>query len=319
MSIYVYRTANSTGALQLARALNGIRVRQVPALRAEDVLVCWGSHAGPQGNRIRALNNVPLGNKFEDAVKLKAAGVRTVEVSRQKPFAQQVPARFVDEPRRIINQAVINVNLKDLYNNVLEMAQDFAENEDPNFNSPVFVRGVNDFRDNVVSFAAALAGGNRVQADVARPRVQNPVPQGEWVGRLDNHKAGGDLLKPPAAPDYYVRKEVIVEEYRVHSFCGKSIRAGKKELREGFANPSKWVRTWDGGWQIKYDGVSVKQAHRDIAHAAVKALGLDFGAVDIGKLENGNLIVLEVNRAPGIEGGTVENYMNAVQRWMRGE
>jgi len=49
-----------------------------------------------------------------------------------------------------------------------------------------------------------------------------------------------------------------------------------------------------------------------VALAAVSALGLDFGAVDIIYNEHENqYYVLEVNTAPGLEGTTVEKYAEA--------
>ena len=67
-----------------------------------------------------------------------------------------------------------------------------------------------------------------------------------------------------------------------------------------------------------YDGVSSRQPHRDLAHRACEALGLQFGAVDIGEQVDGSLVVLEVNRAPGLEDGTVARYAGAITRWMQG-
>ena len=126
---------------------------------------------------------------------------------------------------------------------------------------------------------------------------------------------------PLLNPDYWSKKEPIVREFRVHSFLGRSIRAGVKDLRDGFtsATAHPWVRSWEAGWRIRYDGVSSRQRHRDLAHAAVRALGLDFGAVDIAEKADGSLMVLEVNRAPGLEGGTVDAYASAVERWLNGE
>ena len=48
----------------------------------------------------------------------------------------------------------------------------------------------------------------------------------------------------------------------------------------------------------------------------MRALGLDFGAVDIVINRDNQPVILEVNAAPGIQGTTLENYKKAVQRWM---
>lgn len=147
-----------------------------------------------------------------------------------------------------------------------------------------------------------------------------PLPQPvEWLPRRNNHIGGSDLLRPPAAPDYWVKKEDIVEEYRLHMFGGKSIRAGKKVRREQRPDgqPSHdWIRSFDAGWIIAYEEFKSTKQMRELAARAVAALGLDFGAVDLAKKRDGTLIVLEVNRAPGIEGGTVGAYVGAIRGWI---
>jgi glutathione synthase/RimK-type ligase-like ATP-grasp enzyme len=65
---------------------------------------------------------------------------------------------------------------------------------------------------------------------------------------------------------------------------------------------------------ISYEGVS--PAHRNLAKKAVESLGLTFGAVDIGRKADNSLIVLEVNRAPGLEGNTINAYANAIVRYL---
>jgi hypothetical protein len=166
-------------------------------------------------------------------------------------------------------------------------------------------------------------------ATVAAPVASLSIPDPSWIARSSNHVGGNDLLSGLQNGDYYAKKEAFVAEYRVHSFMGRSIRAGRKVPRTvtdptpftGTANP--WIRSWDGGWRISYADdfatSSKKQKIRDIAHAATKALGLHFGAVDVGELADGTLVVLEVNRAPGIEEGTIEAYGRAVHKWLSGE
>lgn len=166
----------------------------------------------------------------------------------------------------------------------------------------------------------------------AGPNPPITIEAARWIPRKNNHVGGNDLLTRTEHPDFWVYKMNIVEEYRVHSFNQKSIRAGVKRLRENFViddtlpagsvrpdgtfAASSWIRSYDGGWRIVYDNFQSTKAMRTAAHEAVKALGLTFGAVDIGKLKDGSFVVLEVNRAPGLEGGTITAYVKEIQRWI---
>lgn len=148
--------------------------------------------------------------------------------------------------------------------------------------------------------------------------VSNAYPPDKklWLPRKNNHVGGNDLLHPPGKADFWSKKQEFTKEYRVHSFDGKSIRAGVKIPR--IPNPHPWIRSYDGGWRIDYDGFKSGEALRKVARTSVKALGLIFGAVDIGETADGKLVVLEVNRAPGIEGGSLAQYKKAIDRWMMG-
>lgn len=303
MATYVYRRSSSTGARELAEALpGGIRYRatQLPIeqkARNGDAIVCWGETVGLIiAPNVKLLNNAPIRTKFNDAQILKQEGVPTIEVSLTKPVARPaVPGN--DPALPTFNQ------LRDLMGDFLQLNAEVVRRR----GAPL-VQGITDLTGTLQTFQRALA--QPVQ------EAQTAVEPGTWLGRMNSHVGGDDLLDPPEQADFYSKKVDFVKEFRVHSFMNKSIRAGVKEVREGFRNPHAWIRSWDGGWRIKYDGVSSKQKHREIAHAAVTALGLQFGAVDIGELRDGSLVVLEVNRAPGLEGGTVTAYAEAIQRWL---
>lgn len=313
MSYFVYRSQSSTGARELADALGGRRLRKFEGgrffggrqsnhpinVRVGDVVVCWGAFlrdALPQG--VKFLNNAPLRNKFEDANILTRAGVPTVQVSATRPADVVQPAGV--DPAIEIHGGVVDL-LEDL------VEAPFARND-------IYTRGIND----------VVTRLQRLQNALAQPLpVGRRVPAGDWVGRVNNHMGGTDLLTPPPTPDFFVKRLPLVKEYRIHSFDGKSIRAGVKAPREGFTPGGvptlhAWVRSYDGGWRIVYDDFKSKEKQRDLAAAAVKALGLNFGAVDIGELADKSLIVLEVNRAPGLEGGTVESYGRAIEAWAQG-
>lgn len=303
--VFIYRNVGSNGARDLAREAGWKRCLNPPPARRGDFVVCWGTPVARTAG-VRYLNNVPLQNKYEDAVKLKAAGVATIEVALQPQRRQIVAAPIVRG----------GGNIRNFFDKAMEMASDFVENDAPDFNSPVFKVGINEFRDAIVALDDALRVPGRHEA----PR-EVPAVVGEWLGRRFHHVGGKDLLglnRQP--PQYFALKEDIVEEFRIHSFKGKSIRAGKKVIREDVPANRRhaWIRSWDGGWRMAYEGVRGNPELRNLAHAAVTALGLDFGAVDIGKRRNGTFFVLEVNRAPGIEAGTVTKYKEAIQEWMQG-
>lgn len=291
--IYVYRRASSTGARELAEALGGKRFRgRVRPIEQQakrgDFIVSWGETLAAIDG-VKILNGGTIRNKYQDALKLKEAGVATIEVALRKP--QPAPP--------------VQADVKPVWEDAIEMAEDFIE-VPYNKENPAFMRGVDEFADLLVKLKDQLKNPPRVQA----------VVQLDWLPRLNNHVGGEDLLNPPAAPDYWVKKENIVEEVRVHSFLEKSIRAGKKVHRAGVAQPNAWIRSYDGGWSIQYDNFESTKGQRELAHAAVKALGLQFGAVDLAKRADGKWIVLEVNRAPGLEGGSVATYAAAIKKWM---
>jgi hypothetical protein len=153
-------------------------------------------------------------------------------------------------------------------------------------------------------------------AGVCCPEV-SLSPESGWLPRKNNHQGGSDLLRPPSNPDYYVKKYEITKEFRVHVFRSgetySSIRAGLKVPRDGVDSSARhpWIRSYDAGWRLDYGQACqlvLRQSVRDEAKKAIKALSLDFGAVDVGVTPDGRPLVLEVNRAPGNEGNTTRTY-----------
>jgi hypothetical protein len=164
---------------------------------------------------------------------------------------------------------------------------------------------------------APADGGNRPET----------LKKMNYLPRTFRHQGGADLLAPQGRADFWVQKEKFTQEYRIHSFDGRSIRAGVKIPREGFTEATEadwkpdanlvhpWIRSFDAGWRINYDDFKSTKDMRGIAHAAVKALGLTFGAVDIALDNNGYLKVLEVNTAPGSDPNTTAAYLRAFKRY----
>lgn len=94
-------------------------------------------------------------------------------------------------------------------------------------------------------------------------------------------------------------------EFRVHVVGTNAVLVSEKKKRAG-TNPDPLIRS-HGDWVFCRNNLdpypdTVKQQ----AIAAVQALGLDFGGVDIGLDRQHNVCVFEVNTAPGITGIAVE-------------
>lgn len=103
-------------------------------------------------------------------------------------------------------------------------------------------------------------------------------------------------------------------EYRVHVFGGRVIDYQKKLRHNGDepTNAQLAVRNLASGWVYARENLRRLERVETIAISAVSALGLDFGAVDIIKDQNGDVFVLEVNTACGLVGTTLTNYINAI-------
>lgn len=73
------------------------------------------------------------------------------------------------------------------------------------------------------------------------------------------------------------------------------------------------IRNHDNGYTfVTFTEKRPHQSRLDTAVAAVKALGLEFGAVDMLLLPDGSERVLEVNTAPSCDGATLMAYLDAI-------
>ncbi len=118
----------------------------------------------------------------------------------------------------------------------------------------------------------------------------------------------GEVL--PDAPLYTV-KFPTKHEYRIHVVNGSVIDITmKRRRRETEVNED--VRNYDGGWIFaRNDIVTPPNKALEVAIRGVTDLGLDFGACDILVSSSGQVVLCEINTAPGIEGTTLEKYINA--------
>ncbi len=113
----------------------------------------------------------------------------------------------------------------------------------------------------------------------------------------------------------YVPKK---EEWRVHVFNGKAICIAQKKRRQGVEVDNQ-IRSWDNGWVYATHGLDPPDGLEAIGVAAVAALGLQMGSVDvIWNKKKDKLYCLEVNTASGLEGSTVQKYADAIKEYING-
>ncbi len=109
--------------------------------------------------------------------------------------------------------------------------------------------------------------------------------------------------------EYGVKYVPTKREYRVHIFKGKSIKASEKIWTDQNRQTYKpWIRNHRNGYTFRQPITKLDDLSRATAKKAVKALGLDFGAVDLIISDNDKVFVLEVNTGPGLIKSGVKKY-----------
>jgi hypothetical protein len=115
--------------------------------------------------------------------------------------------------------------------------------------------------------------------------------------------------------DYYIAYIPTNREYRLHVVGGDVIRVqGKYSDVQGDYLP--WVRNFASGYRFRAPSRRLHNARLNSAVAAVDALGLDFGAVDLIVGDDGAHYVLEVNTSPACSPRTGAAYVNAFARML---
>ena len=113
----------------------------------------------------------------------------------------------------------------------------------------------------------------------------------------------------------------VAGEYRVHVFKGqiidvvqkKKLSTEQRELR-GIGDVNPYIRNHNNGYIFARRDISCPDSVKTVALNAIEDLQLDFGAVDVVVSGySGGAFVLEVNSAPGIEGTTVQKYVDAIE------
>jgi glutathione synthase/RimK-type ligase-like ATP-grasp enzyme len=147
---------------------------------------------------------------------------------------------------------------------------------------------------------------------------------------LTGSKGNGIIVKIPERSIAFQSAEVDdaplytkliprAREYRVHVFDGQVIDLQQKKRRvtglENANDSDGTIKNLDNGWVFVRDDITPPpRSIFDVSIRAVHALGLDFGGVDV-LVKDGECYVLEINCAVGLEGSTINSYVNAIKRY----
>lgn len=162
--------------------------------------------------------------------------------------------------------------------------------------------------------------------------TESAVEASKWLAEgitvVERHKLTGHsgegvrIVEPGDAPQpapLYVKYINKKEEYRLHVFRDKVFfiqrKARNKDIPDDQVN---WkVRNHGNGFIFAHQGVDVPEEAKKEAITAIQALGLDFGAVDlIWNQKNNKYYVLEVNTACGMEGTTLDKYVEVFKEFV---
>lgn len=131
-----------------------------------------------------------------------------------------------------------------------------------------------------------------------------------------------EIPKAPLYTEYFGQ----THEFRVHVFNNEVIDYTQKKklseasLKDRGITPVKYIRSHDNGWIFSRNDIVESDDIKDLAIRAAKAVGLDFGGIDIvAKVRKGKVTscaVCETNAAPGMINTTFKAYVNAITKFL---
>lgn len=146
---------------------------------------------------------------------------------------------------------------------------------------------------------AGHSGDGIVIANTPEELVQAPLYV-QYVKKQDEyriHVGAKPFQDSPVPPHGFTGVELVV------------IAKQRKARRHDVENPNWQVRNHQNGFIYAREGVNPPEAVTEAAKRALRATGLDFGAVDVlWNAKEMKAYVLEINTAPGLEGQTVTDY-----------
>ena len=158
---------------------------------------------------------------------------------------------------------------------------------------------------NIPAYATTMDGGKALAANgLVVERHKLTGHSGEGINIVEG---ADDITQAPL----YVQYVNKISEFRVHVIGGE-VCLTQRKVKRADIDPDEvnWkVRNHAGGFIFQQHGIEVPPQVHEQAVAVIKAVGLDFGAVDIiFNQKKSEAYVLEVNTAAGLMGTTGDLY-----------
>jgi len=145
------------------------------------------------------------------------------------------------------------------------------------------------------------------------------------LARRINHRGGMDILwcenyeeAVDTGRHFFTRYTPVDLEFRVHVFGGEVLRVFRKVKRESDADEK--IRTSYRGWGYsRVTESSIGELGVSVSLGAINALGLAFGAVDLGyNSETGKFVVFETNTGPSLNTISLLYYAQKFENYLLG-
>lgn len=127
-----------------------------------------------------------------------------------------------------------------------------------------------------------------------------------------------DTDKVMAGYPVYTMYKKKKREFRVHVFKDEVVNVTEKKRRKGFEGQRDTkIRNLANGYVFVQSVENEPVELRQLAIRAARVSSSDFRGVDIGyNQQKGELFVIEVNSAPGIQGSNIEKYLDKIVNYV---
>jgi len=210
-----------------------------------------------------------------------------------------VPRRIQPYPKYFLNKPECVMVATDKINTFQRLAEH-------NVPMPEFTRdekiAENWYNDGYVVYSRTLAGASQGRGII----IQNPQNVSmRWL-EISNAK-------------FHTRRFRGKIEYRVHIFMGKVIDIQQKRRRRDCdLDDTHFIKNYSNGYIFAREDIDCPEVVIHAAGAAISALGLDFGAVDVAYAPTIDVpCVYEVNTRPSLTGTTLLTYSKVFTNFMR--